>query len=74
MIAIFYLVLQILKLYSYVVIANVVISSVSKNLARAAESLPSPNLLRGCAFAIPSAIAVFFNCKRNRQSFNSSFC
>ena len=37
------------------------LSSVSKNLARAAESLPSPNLLRGCAFAIPSAIAVFFN-------------
>ena len=32
-----------------------------KNLARDAESLPSPNLFNGCAFAIPSAIAVFFN-------------
>ena len=32
-----------------------------KNFASAAESFPSPNLLRGCALAIPSAIAEFFN-------------
>ena len=32
-----------------------------KNLAKEAESLPSPNLFRGWAFAIPSARALFFN-------------
>ena len=37
------------------------LSSVIKNLASAAESFPSPNLFRGCALAIPSAIVGFFN-------------
>ena len=37
------------------------LSSVSKNFARAAESCPSPNLFSGCAFAIPSAKALFFS-------------
>ena len=32
----------------------------SENFASAAESLPSPTLLSGCCFAIPSAIAVYF--------------
>ena len=31
------------------------LSSVIKNFARDAESLPSPILFRGCAFAMPSA-------------------
>ena len=37
------------------------LSSVSKNLAREAESFPSPNLFSGWAFAIPSAIVVFLS-------------
>ena len=32
------------------------LSSDNKNLAKAAESFPSPTLFRGCCFAIPSAI------------------
>ena len=33
----------------------------NKNFAIEDESLPSPILLRGCIFAIPSAIFSFFN-------------
>ena len=36
------------------------LSSDSKNFASDARSLPSPNLLRGCCLAIPSAIFGFF--------------
>ena len=37
------------------------LSSVIRNFASEAESFPSPNLLSGWAFAIPSAKALFFN-------------
>ena len=36
------------------------LSSVSKNLAIAAVSFPSPILFKGCALAIPSATILFF--------------
>ena len=37
------------------------LSSVSKNLAIAAASFPSPIRFIGCAFAMPSATGVLFN-------------
>ena len=37
------------------------LSSDNKKLAKAAESKPSPNLFKGCCFAIASEIFGFFN-------------